>query len=77
MSAQFAAIQRFAADVHINQGSFKEALSAAREAVELSERQGDKRNMAKALETVGTAQGVLNNFQQATTSTQECQDLYQ
>ncbi|CAJ1425111.1 unnamed protein product, partial [Effrenium voratum] len=36
-----AAIQRFAADVHINQGSFKEALSAAREAVELSERQGD------------------------------------
>eukprot|EP00434_Breviolum_minutum_P043394 symbB.v1.2.038679.t1/scaffold6119.1/size20801/1 len=67
-----AAIHRFAADVHINKGNFKEALSSAREAVEASERQGDKRNMARGLETVGTAQGVL-----ATTTAQECQELYQ
>jgi len=72
-----AAIHRFAADVHINKGNFKEALSSAREAVEASERQGDKRNMARGLETVGTAQGVLVQFPQATTTAQECQELYQ
>jgi len=72
-----AAILRYLADVHINRGMFKEALSSAREAVEVSERQADKRNMAKGLETVGAAMGVLGNFTQATTSAKECQDLYQ
>lgn len=33
--------------------------------------------MAKSLETVGTAQGILVNFTQATSSAQECQELYQ
>jgi len=72
-----ASIKRFEADVHINRSNFKEALSAARDALEISERQGDKRNMARALETVSTAQGVLNNFQQAVKEAKECQDLYQ
>ncbi|CAE7262686.1 CCR3 [Symbiodinium sp. CCMP2592] len=37
-----ASIKRFEADVHINRSNFKEALSAARDALEISERQGDK-----------------------------------
>ena len=37
-----AAILRFSADVHLNKGQYQNALSAAREAVESCERQGDK-----------------------------------
>eukprot|EP00930_Biecheleria_cincta_P069784 TRINITY_DN57489_c0_g1_i1.p1 TRINITY_DN57489_c0_g1~~TRINITY_DN57489_c0_g1_i1.p1 ORF type:complete len:802 (+),score=257.16 TRINITY_DN57489_c0_g1_i1:72-2477(+) len=76
-SALQAEIIRACAQMHMDTGNYKDALSQAREAVDLSERFGDKHSMAVALDTVGTALGIQGNLEQAVKSAQESQELFQ
>lgn len=70
-------ITRACAQMHMSTSNYKDALSQAREAVDLSERFGDKHSMAVALDTVGTALGIQGNLEQAVKSAQESQELFQ